>query len=526
MKLTRLITAFTLICTIFGSTFGALAQNTTTNTRAGAYGLTAWAINNQRTASQYNYDVDSEISQGAALSLYTFPISVCQTALSFGGNRNVNPFSTNATVKVLDIVSANTETVALNSITFAGALCTLSLATSNTHTNGSFHLRSGTCGLAEALNDLNSLGGEVIIDQKFYDDGCTQSTITGSTVAGIAQANQFVHDISNSQDTWYALKPTTLSLISSAGAAPTVTITAGASTFYLNYEYIDAVGGIGLPNTETAQQTSAALPITEAISATAPSGAVGWIPMITAAGGSSGAETEVPVTSTICTLAVKSVVKPACAIGATATISTAPGSTAKEVVESAGHTTFAYQPIAGPPSFSQAGLGMPQTSYGPFAAVSTISSGSNSDVAQWYLPAGALNYLGKSVDICFKINYSVTSTGVPTLTLKAANQYAQSPVTLATFLFPTQAAAVTTNGCVNLNVAATGSSGNFWVNGNANQMLNSSQVGAVVGDVTTAVSSNLDLTKGLYFTLNMAAATASVTSLTVNSLTIRTVPGT
>lgn len=55
------------------------------------------------------------------------------------------------------------------------------------------------------------------VDQRFYDDGCSVSTITGLTVGTsipaigtpALQANQYIHDISNGQDTWYNLQPST-----------------------------------------------------------------------------------------------------------------------------------------------------------------------------------------------------------------------------------------------------------------------------------------------------------------------------
>ncbi len=79
--------------------------------------------------------------------------------------------------------------------------CSISLS-SPAYTHASYVLQSGTCGLREALNDLQGKGGEVIVDQGFYDAGCTQSTITGLSFTGPLLANQFVHDISAGQDTW------------------------------------------------------------------------------------------------------------------------------------------------------------------------------------------------------------------------------------------------------------------------------------------------------------------------------------
>ena len=296
-------------------------------------------------------------------------------------------------------------------------------------------------------------------------------------------------------------------------------------SYYASCEYVDPIGGISLPATDSTQitLTGSNQTITET-GCPAATGAVGWIPMITASAGATGSEIEVPVTSSVCTLTTLEGIKPACAIGATATIAANPSSTAKEVVQGTAHTTFAYQPLNQPPNVATASAsGAFQQSFGPFAAVTTIASSSNADVAQFYIPAGYFNYLGKTLDICFKAASTNVSTAVPTWTLKAANQYLQSAVTLDTILLPTQTGAVTTTGCFSLSVAATGSSGTFWVGtlGPIAEAINSTGVVVNGMDVTTAVSSALDLTKGLYFSLNLAAGTANITGVTVNGLVLK-----
>ena len=113
-----------------------------------------------------------------------------------------------------------------------------------------------------------------------------------------------------------------------------------------------------------------------------------------------GTELAVPVTSTVCKLSTLETIIPACAIGATATIATYPTGGSLENVEAWGHTTTAYQPLSAPPSITaSASSGMFQTSFGPFVAGSTLNS-SNEDLAQFYVPGGYFNYLGKSWDIC------------------------------------------------------------------------------------------------------------------------------
>jgi hypothetical protein len=220
--LNKAFALFTL-CVVTLCALPTQAQNPATwGSASGRYGLSAWAINNQRVASQYNYDIDSTFGGNAiSAGAYTFPIGTCTQALAFGGGRNLNPFNANASIRIIDIASGSSETVtpAATPVTYAGGTCTINFTPANTHT--SFRLRSGTCGLREALNDLGGLGGEVIVDQKFYDDGCTATTITGLTLSSGAglQANQYIHDISAGQDTWYGLKGTSLSLNGGAHSA-------------------------------------------------------------------------------------------------------------------------------------------------------------------------------------------------------------------------------------------------------------------------------------------------------------------
>lgn len=508
----------------------------------GKYGLTSWAINNQRVASQFNYDIDATFQTGVG-GTFTFPCSEF-SPLTFGANINKTPWALNASVKVVDQVSANTETVALNSLPTCGAggsgNFTLNLATANAHS--SFHLRSGTCGLQEAINDLGANAGEVIIDQKFYDDGCTQSTITGlnplvTSTSGPIRQNVYIHDISAGQDTWYAIKPTTTTLISAAAAPTTGTVTGGTFTngnVIITTVYVDELGNQSLPSSETTQATGGT---TNGLSVTAPAastGAVGYLVYCTAVGGSTGTEigcgtgTGGYPNATNCTLTTLETVIPACAIGANFTVLAPVTSTAKQPILGTAHTTFGFQSFNTFPGFAPTNTnGTFQTLYLPFAATATVASGNSADVAVMHIPAGYFNRLGGSWDVCFKIASTNVATAVPTWTLTAATLYGQTIRTLDTVLLPTQTGAVTTNGCFNMTTAATGTSGTFWVGtlGPVTEAINSTGVTVSGMDVTTAVSSTLDLTKDMYLAINLAAGTANITGVTPNIVSIRPVNG-
>jgi hypothetical protein len=448
----------------------------------------------------------------------------------FSGSRGETPVPvlTNNGYVTFD-TGSTAETLQVTSVTCsngAPSQCTGTATFANTHPGNRTLISTATGGVQEAASWLlargSGLPGFVVVGPVFGSSNTPFSLVTG---------NIMVEDLRGLSPLFWAPRPTTLSLIP-AGSAVTLTgVNGGAltstGTYYVSYEYVDALGGISLPATDSSQITlsgSQQTVTTSAVAAT--TGAVGFIPLITASAGSAGTEIEVPVTSSVCTLATAlvSTGKPVCAIGATATIAANPSSTAKEVAESTAHTIIQLQAFSAlPPAF--------QTQFGPFVATGTLNS-SNADGAQMYVPAGYFNYLGKTWDVCVK---GATATQVASSTLvvklQVANQYGQSPVTLSTISFPTQtqAAAGTFGGCFRITTNVTGTSGKFWsvtplpwynvANAAATTIVNGV-------DVTTAASSAIDLTQGIYLSVNLASGTANnITAPIINALSIVPVNG-
>lgn len=435
-KLFTSLIAFVLLAVPWG-----FSQGTTTLPNPGKYGATAWAVNNQRVASQFNYYIDSLASSG--LGAYTFPPSVIYQAVPKGsqgfaggsaaGTPLAGPFNTNATVKVIDVVSANTETVAItaNSCgTGAGvsSACTLSLSTSNAHS--SYILRSGTCGLREALNDLNGQGGEVIVDQRFYDDGCTAATITGLTFSATTppMATQLIHDISNNQDAYYSIQPATVSQIGAPTTSANLTCatTAGLvcqsattggtwpnSAEIVGEIYVDALGQWSIAST-TATLTPGAsgTNVLQYNSPAASTGAVGWLPW----GGATynSATYVLPVTATNCTLSTVMTLYPVCAIGANAQITTpvVTGSLIPNIVANTfnpnpmSHTTFAYGLSRKPVPY--------ETSWGPFTATAALTAGQKGVVGSFVLPF-SINQIESGFHVYGEVA-GTTTTGAGTAT--------------------------------------------------------------------------------------------------------------
>lgn len=432
MKPARFVVLALALCTALIPTGFAQAPANAPN--PGKYGLTGWAINNQRVASQYNYYIDSTF-QTAVGGTFTFPSKLCAATLNFGANRNVGPFATNATVKIIDINSANTETVTGVAPTYSGGTCSLAFSTSNTHTAGSYILRSGTCGLREAMNDLALQGGEVIVDQRFYDDGCTATTITGLTTSTAfpLQANQYIHDISNGQDTWYNLQPSTLSALAVPTTSATLVCAATAglvcqsattggtwpnSAEFVGDIYVDALGGWSVASTTATLTPSASgTNVLQFNSPAASTGAVGWLPF----GGLTYNTTTyvLPVTATNCTLSTTFTAYPVCAIGSNATM-LGPVVTTSLIPQSGGiaaaynpnpqsHTTFAYRPSQRP------GYQF-QVNYGPFVACPALTAGQLCVVGTVQLPTGFLQALGIGGTVRFSFDVSNTLTTAGTAT--------------------------------------------------------------------------------------------------------------
>ncbi len=233
--------------------------------QTGNYGLKPFAIANQRIASSYNYDVDSIF--GSGLGQYQFPSLTCLSALNLGG-RSFNPFIAADTIKIVDITSANTETVAQTAATISGGYCTVNpTSPANAHT--SYHLRSGTCGLVPAMKDLGG-SGTVNVDQAFYDAGCTASTITGTVTGAAGAATIFIHDMSAGQEAWYGWNGT---------AYKQVQVN---SNSHFGFGNPDVVGTGTSPLTVTFQKAYTVAPVCMAVDQSATPGAIQVAPTTTA----------------------------------------------------------------------------------------------------------------------------------------------------------------------------------------------------------------------------------------------------
>lgn len=480
-----------------------------------AFGQTANFASGRFVASEYTgwtMNTLNSVAAGSASVTLANPALTGNQCFAYTKSAGAKPFVPLVVGGLLTVSDANSETVTVTAVSGCSVTATFSYA----HNIG-VPVISGDGGVVEAARDAVSKGGGlVVVGPDFTGTTSTLASITSLPGPGVV-----IEDTRNGPPVYWGLRPTATTLIS-APSAPTVTVVTGSlssGAYYAKVAYVDCLTGISLPSSDSTQTaTTTGLVIT---SPAATTGACGWLPYITAAGGGTGTEilAKDPIDSTICTLSTLTAV-PSCAIGSSATITAAnPSATSKPVVESTAHTTLGLVAFgAPPPPF--------QTNYTPFVATATLNN-SNADAAVVYIPAGFFNYLGKPSIVCVKgASATAVASSALTLNLTMSNKYAQSPVTVSTVALSTQtrAAAGTFQGCWFLSTAATGSSGNFWAMGYGNfvEFLNSAPATQIIGtDASAAVSSNIDLTKGIYLSINLQeTGSQNITVPIINMLSI------
>lgn len=550
-----------------------MAQN---NAFDAQFGATPWAQNNVRTASAYNWIIDN--SNGQYLN-FTFPSTVCQTVLSFGGRGVVNPFvapiatgpilgasvsaaAPNITVQFFDATAANNETVALNSqATVSGGFCTLSIANINPHL--AYRLTSGTCGAQEAVNDLGVTGGTVEYTQESVALGCKGAApgVPNTTITGLknVMANIYVHDVSNGANQWYAVKGTSLTLV----AAPTALTTAGGTAATLQtattggtiaasqairagitcVDFLGRETALSVDTAGTAVVTTGAGTATNTITVTAPGVAgcpnsVGYRSYLSANAGATLSEIlyAPAAASNTCTASIVSIVVSACALTSNSVITSIITGTAgiplTGVVSVGLATATGLLPVSSLPV--NPGF---QTVYGPYSAITTVTT--VQPAAEVPLPAGFFN---QGLEKAWRVTLSgvgtpaaVTLAGTFKMTLgprqgtsptgvQTIDQVSWTTNTLwvATADNWTYSAICTT--------AAIGASGTIECQADAGFSVSGTAAAAPPAfgaqlDNTTAPSTALDISQQLYLDVLVTATTSSFTTFTVRKITITPIPG-
>lgn len=398
-------------------------------------------------AAQYNYG-----GAGAGTSGIT-PNSIKTTAgpgvtgsgtvtvgypLIFVNGRKIMPFS--VTAPILIGGNANQETVTPTAVSCSTAdnntnVCTITATFSNAHGAGE-PVASGSFGLQEAINDAQASGsGIVVVDQSWAKAGGTNATLVAALVyPGVAIEDrrsgvvQWWNPVSNAT---FAAVPATLTATTVGfginGANTTGGTYNGASTYHYCVSYVDVMGNEG-PCSLDFSAATAGTGSANQIGFSAPAastGMVGYVPYISLAGGTYALAYRVPLATYsngiptgngVCTLTTIETVTAACALANTTynqsgsaaivsalTVNTArlaaqlgAASTTSDIVSnSPAHTVWTYAPG------SRAGIGPGVvTSHAPFTVTTAAASTVPAILGTIHLPAGFMNFVGKTIRIC------------------------------------------------------------------------------------------------------------------------------
>jgi hypothetical protein len=159
----------------------------------------------------------------------------------------------------------------------------------------------------------------------------------------------------------------------------------------------------------------------------------------------------------------------------------------------------------------------------PFAVTGVETYTQAYPIGQFSLPAGYMNQIGKSIEVCGNFNFTPSATGTDVVTVTTANAYGVSPNTVLTWTSGALTnAAYEIPFCFTMTTTVTGASGTAEVHGFAQFALASSGVAPFRGytDPNTAAMTVGDFTKELSFTINSTPGSSNGTQGQLRQLTI------
>jgi len=306
----------------------------------------------------------------------------------------------------------------------------------------------------------------------------------------------------------------TYGLISTATTGGTIP---ASSTYRLAVTYVDSSGGetlISVDSASTATIATGSGTSTNTISVTSPAaatGAVGYRVYMTAASGGTGTEILYSPTCTATQLQYTLPSGTVCAIGSTATISAIITGTAKVPV-----LTSAY------PRTSGASANFP-----PFTAAGTVSSGTTQTLAAINIPAGFLNTVGRSMQVCGN-GYATTNGTGGTITLAGSIASVPGVTTVGQFTAVSPAIAasviqVPIDFCITLTTATTGATGTVETHGWVMYGVAGTAVASTSMDFVFTAGSATNLTTADQLALTITPTTAGLSAAQIRQLSVLTI---
>lgn len=421
-------------------------------------------------ANAYNYSGASVYTGNASTGSASITVRGGYVVLPDG--RSVVPFAVGVPIVVSDSTPELVTPTAVSGCYKSQGMnqdgilvtCTITASFSFTHGVGA-QVLSGTNGAAEAaLDAFNWGGGTVVIGPGWrlgLNTSCTNCFASqNAAMAGILPYQQVsFQDVQNGNPVFWNLQqtastflavPTTLTATTVGfglnGANTTGGTYTGASTYHVCIAYVDVAGQVGACSADFSALTAGS-GTTNQIGFAAPAasaGAVGYVVYISLAGGTYSLAYQAPLTSSQCTLTKIETVTPACAVanatygqsGSAAIISALTLNTSPVDMQLGGvsgtlltgnpngRTTYSYVPSS---HLAANGLITVNLAF----TVGGIGSATPIAVGTVNLPAGVMNYVGKTIRVCGKFLNTDVNSSIQNINLywdAAGSDVAGSPV--------------------------------------------------------------------------------------------------
>lgn len=436
------------------------------------------------------------------------PISI----LGVGSSVTVGGASNQETVTITALGTAS-----LSGFSPVTGSITLSATFANVH-GPQDPIGSATFGLQEAINYAASNGGGTVsVTPSWYAAGGTVAMIQAAIVPTIsATATQLTSTVRVFDELlleFWAVRSQSLSLVSapsiplSTQLAPnTLTGTFTAATYYFNFIYVTAAGGL----TVASSQYSVTCTV-NGVSGSGPIAATDVVGYLVASSSTTTTYINDPLAATSTGTVIRCGAIACFKIGTPFTIS-APGTSALPLVPplSTAFATVRFAPVASPNMVQPF-----QTSYAPFTSTGLITTGLTTEAARIDLPTGFLNQIGRTIRVKAQFIFTPVSTAqiIPSLFLYSL--YGTTKVTLWTITPLATSGTTASCGFIECEIvtAATGAAGTLEAHGLMASSLTTATapVMAVNGDAIQVVSSTVDLTKQDTLTLAFTYGTANTT---------------
>lgn len=426
-------------------------------------------------------------------------------------------------------IGANAETVTPTAVSYnlsgvqpSEFACSVSATFANIH-GPQEPVTSGTFGLQEAINAASGNGGgTVVITKAWYNSGGTTAIVQAAFLP--SNGTVVIEDQSNTSNVpgaGFGAGPTSLTVLAAPSAATSATVasltgvtgTWTAITEHVLFTYVAADGGETIASSDYSFTATASLAIGGSGPA-AETGAVGYRVYI-------GAN----ATTTCYMVGVSATTGTVIQCGAIAAFKIGTPFVVAAVTTSATNLPPLVQNTAfpiGPQPIANPNV----KAFGPYQVTGVVTAGTAIEWGHFSLPAGFLNYVGRTIRIKAAGYYTPVSTATLILTCALQSVYGTTSTTIFTVTTPATSgtAAANINLEIIIRVATTGAAGTVECHGTVIYGGATGTAGLMVsaGDSVQAVSSAANLTTQDDVVISINSGTANLTQSQLRLLTVET----